>query len=74
MKLKICGTCKELKPLNEFYKNKYNKDGLTYFCKACRRKRYLEKEKEKEGGIDKDILYTISLSGIVSFILLYTVI
>lgn len=47
MKLKICSTCGKSKPLSEFNKNKHNKDGLTYSCKACRRKRYLEKEKKK---------------------------
>lgn len=46
-KLKICSKCGESKPLSEFYKNKYNKDGLAYSCKVCRRKHYLENKEVK---------------------------
>lgn len=33
---KICCKCKNKKPINEFGKDKHNKDGLTYDCKICR--------------------------------------
>lgn len=33
--MKICTTCKELKPLTEFFKSKTYKDGLGYRCKPC---------------------------------------
>ncbi|GAH40943.1 unnamed protein product, partial [marine sediment metagenome] len=45
MQTKRCTKCGEEKPLTEFHKNKYNKDGLTYSCKACRQKQYLESVK-----------------------------
>lgn len=55
MKLKICSKCGKSKPLTEFYKNPYNKDGLAYYCKVCRRKIYLEKKEKKERNINKSI-------------------
>jgi hypothetical protein len=33
--VKTCSTCKELKPLFEFSKDKNAKDGLCYRCKVC---------------------------------------
>lgn len=33
--MKRCRRCKEEKPETEFYKNRANKDGLQYYCKAC---------------------------------------
>jgi hypothetical protein len=33
---KICCKCKQCKPLEEFTRDKKNKDGRTYDCKACR--------------------------------------
>ena len=35
MKSKICCKCKEKKSVDEFYKDKYTKDGLTSSCKEC---------------------------------------
>lgn len=32
---KQCTTCHETKPADEFYRNKYLNDGLTYACKQC---------------------------------------
>ena len=34
-KQKQCFTCKEYKPLSDFYKNKNSKDGLMIRCKKC---------------------------------------
>lgn len=34
---KQCSKCKKLKPLDEFYKNKSTKDGLSRWCKQCKR-------------------------------------
>lgn len=34
---KKCTKCKEIKPLNEFYKQSKSKDGYAYQCKDCRR-------------------------------------
>ena len=36
---KKCSKCKKLKGLNEFYRNKANKDGHTSWCKVCYVKR-----------------------------------
>ncbi|MHC4749533.1 MAG: hypothetical protein ACYTFW_06615 [Planctomycetota bacterium] len=33
---KVCTGCKELKPLNAFYRNKGTHDGYTSECKICR--------------------------------------
>ena len=37
--MKTCSTCKELKPLFEFSKDKKAKDGLCYRCKVCSKSR-----------------------------------
>jgi hypothetical protein len=34
---KTCGTCKQVKPVSEFYKNKTKPDGLASYCKTCKR-------------------------------------
>src|ERR1043165_7503739 len=33
---KVCGRCKEEKPVTEFIRNRYQKDGLTNDCRECR--------------------------------------
>lgn len=33
--MKICTKCNVSKSLSSFYKNKNNKDGLSYWCKKC---------------------------------------
>lgn len=33
--LKLCSTCKAIKPITEFHKRKANKDGLYSLCKKC---------------------------------------
>lgn len=37
--LKVCTKCKVEKPLDAFHKNKSAKDGLTFNCKECARKK-----------------------------------
>lgn len=32
---KHCCKCKTWKPVSEFHKNRYNGDGLAYYCKRC---------------------------------------
>lgn len=35
--VKQCSKCREIKPIDEFYKYKKPKDGLQYYCKQCSR-------------------------------------
>tara|TARA_Y100001973_G_C5181396_1_gene325145 strand:+ start:797 stop:1699 length:903 start_codon:yes stop_codon:yes gene_type:complete len=45
---KKCNKCKEIKPLDMFYKSKKNLDGLDYHCRDCeklRKKKYYGKKK-----------------------------
>ena len=34
---KKCNKCEEIKPINDFYKNKKSPDGLQYMCKECKK-------------------------------------
>lgn len=43
MEKKVCKECSCLKPISEFYAHKEMKDGYLNFCKACFRKRRIEK-------------------------------
>lgn len=48
--MKKCTKCGEVKPLDEFRKNKARKDGLTIHCKACKKAYdilYFENNKHK---------------------------
>jgi len=36
---KQCSHCKQIKPVSEFSKDKYKKDGLDIYCKLCRSKK-----------------------------------
>lgn len=35
--MKVCGSCKQKKPLSAFYKNSRNKDGIQSRCKHCQK-------------------------------------
>jgi hypothetical protein len=51
--MKRCSKCKEIKPVTEFYKDKYKADGLTSQCKSCcdiRDKKYHSKNKGKDNA------------------------
>lgn len=54
--LKRCARCKELKPVEDFSRNKQSRDGLCYYCKVCdkerARERYVKsRNKKKENKI-----------------------
>lgn len=34
--MKVCSKCKSEKPLSDYYKDSYKKDGLSSYCKPCR--------------------------------------
>lgn len=40
--MKKCAKCGQIKPLNEFYKDKRNKDGILSYCKACQKESSLK--------------------------------
>ncbi len=40
MKTKKCYECNKELPIDNFTKNKNNKDGLSYYCKACTKKHH----------------------------------
>lgn len=42
METKKCSTCGEVKPINEFYKQRDSKDGLHSRCKCCKNKKQKE--------------------------------
>lgn len=54
----VCSTCKELKPVSEFYKSNQCKNGLVKFCKSCASKYKKERRlqgKEKRYYIKKKV-------------------
>ena len=67
--MKICNTCKQIKPLTEFHKDKTRKDGFRNQCKECikeyqqiNKERILERSKEyyqinKERILERDKQY-----------------
>lgn len=56
--MKLCCVCKTEKSLEEFYKNKYSKDGYKRTCKLCTPKRAGRKGYDKtKKGIIKSLPY-----------------
>jgi hypothetical protein len=53
MKTKICNQCKEVKELSKFNKERKNKDGYQYFCKACDKKRKIKYNHTIEGLVSR---------------------
>ena len=54
---KKCPHCGEVKPLDEFAKNKSRRDGLSVYCKRCNSicaAKYYKTEKGKEAHIRKN--------------------
>lgn len=48
---KSCTRCKETKLISEFSKNKLTKDGLSLYCKLCRRLNDKDKKENTENNI-----------------------
>lgn len=36
LRIRVCSGCGGVKLVNDFYKNRFNEDGLDYYCKICR--------------------------------------
>lgn len=50
---KMCSKCKENLPLNMFHRNKNSSTGLTYQCKNCSSKHYMENSEEIKEKVKK---------------------
>ena len=50
---KVCRSCKEEKPTNEFGKDKTKKDGLRCYCKQCSFQKDWDKRQKLKSGIIK---------------------
>jgi hypothetical protein len=50
-KFSLCGRCKNIKPVTEFYKNKRRYNGLQSICKVCEKKR----EKSRNFAVDPNL-------------------
>lgn len=54
--MKLCTKCKEEKDLNSFTKDKWNKDGLSQWCRPCKnasKAAWKERNKERVSEYDK---------------------
>ena len=36
LRIRVCSGCGRVKLVSNFYKNRFNEDGLDYYCKLCR--------------------------------------
>jgi len=53
MKLKQCSSCKKIKPIDDFYKDRHLKDGLGSACKLCMAKYAKEYRRKNLSKIKK---------------------
>lgn len=63
-KTKKCSGCKEVKPIQKFYKNKLVLDGHSNYCVSCSKqnaKKYFQRKKEKVAKIENDNLMKMVL-------------
>lgn len=57
MKKKKCYGCQQVLSINNFTKNKNNKDGLSYYCRKCSKKNYiLNKYKHSDNKEEYEIV------------------
>lgn len=49
--MKKCSTCKQDKPLSDFWKQPNKKDGLRYSCKSCLSARHSVYRKSQSGSV-----------------------
>lgn len=50
---KICSRCAKLKPITEFYADKYSNDGLQHLCKKCKQESRLRIKGKHYSGLHK---------------------
>lgn len=52
--MKKCSKCKQPKPIEDFYRNRYQKDGVDSYCKPCRKVydlNYLKSDRPRGNGV-----------------------
>jgi len=63
-KIKKCSGCKEVKPIEQFYKNKLVLDGHSNYCVHCTKqnaKKYFQRKKERVAKLESDNLMKMVL-------------
>jgi hypothetical protein len=63
-KSKRCSGCKEVKPIEQFYKNKLVLDGHSNYCVGCTKqnaKRYFQRKKDRVAKMESDNLMKMVL-------------
>ena len=43
--IKLCAKCHFIKPVSEFNRNRWKKDGLQHYCRDCHRESVVESQK-----------------------------
>lgn len=51
--LKKCGSCKNIKPISNFNKNRNRKDGLCFECKSCNSERHKKYDINNPGKLNQ---------------------
>lgn len=71
MKTKKCNGCNQELPVKNFSKNKNSKDGLSYYCRECAKKKYsLNRYKHNNAEEYEDVIieelkkYNIEIYGV----------
>src|SRR5712691_1374309 len=68
---KFCPGCRQIKPLDNFPKNRSSKDGLAAYCKPCHN-RIMKEQKDRRYGGERSYLlklrYGISAAEVQSLI------
>lgn len=63
-KTKRCSGCKDVKPMEQFYKNKLVLDGHSNYCIGCTKqnaKKYFQRKKERVAKIENENLMKMVL-------------
>ena len=63
-KTKKCSGCKEVKPIEQFYKNRLVLDGHSNYCVGCTKqnaKKYFQRKKERVAKTENDNLMKMVL-------------
>lgn len=70
MNEKKCSKCGEVKPFEEFHKQKNGKYGLASQCKECRKKSKKENKEEVQDNMDEKIMKELIEQGVLGMLML----